>query len=743
MKFLLIDGNSIVNRSFYAIRLLSNAKGVYTNAITGFFHTLIKQKNALEPDYIAVAFDTRAPTFRHEMYDGYKKRRKGMPDELAAQMPYIKQILGFMGISAVEKAGWEADDIIGTLAKFSENENVDCFISTGDRDAFQLITEKVSVCLASTKGEIVYTPEKIKEVYGIEPLRMIEVKALMGDSSDDIPGVSGIGEKTAFSLIQKYGSVDYIYENLAVLELSASVKTKLEKGREMCYLSRELGAISVSAPVTLDLNGYRVSEGDRFALSRLLTELETASLMKKLDIAPDYSVFTAAIPEKPPPIPEGAAFDKELAAYILNADAEKFTPEQLYQMIENEGLSKLLTEVEIPLSRILKDMEETGIKIDEGGIRRFGAELAAGIAETQKEIHALAGGEFNISSPKRLGEVLFDKLGLPNAKKTKTGYSTDSDVLEALAGKHPVISLIAEYRALTKLNSTYVQGLLKAVGEDGRIHTTFRQTETRTGRLSSAEPNIQNIPVRTERGRTMRRFFIAENGNVLIDADYSQIELRVLAHISKDENMLAAFEEGADIHAATAASVFGVSESAVTREMRTAAKAVNFGIVYGMGAFTLSKDIGVCVGEANRYIERYLEKYGGVRDYLERTVDEARKTGRVTTVLGRVRRIPEINSTNKNIQAAGARIAKNTPIQGTAADIIKIAMVRVYNRLKSENRAAKLILQVHDELIVEAPEESRLQAAAVLREEMSAAGGELGIPLIVDVKTGKSWFETH
>jgi len=693
---LLIDGNSIVNRSFYALPLLSNKSGIYTNAAAGFFNVLLKHKNALNPEYIAVAFDRREPTFRHAKYEGYKAARKGMPDELACQMPYIKRILELMGIRTVEIAGYEADDIIGTLSRVFDV----CHIATGDRDAFQLITDSVSVRLATNKDDVIYTPEKIREVYGVEPIRMIEVKALMGDSSDSIPGVPGIGEKTALNLIQKFGTVDYIYENLAALDITASVRNKLEKGKEQCYLSRELGTIALDAPVSLNIVDYAIGEGDTAELARLLGELEMASLMKKLNV--NISAVPKTIPDEP------------------RSDTDE------------------------RLDEVLRDMEKVGVKLDVEGLTRFGEELKAGVADCEKRVYDAAGESFNIASPKQVGEILFEKLGLPGAKKTKTGYgfSTSSGVLDEIASMHPIIPLIVEYRELSKLYSTYVAGYIDKVADDGRIHTTFKN-ETRTGRLSSSEPNIQNIPVRTERGRVMRRFFTAESGSVLVDADYSQIELRVLARVANDAAMSEAFREGRDIHAATAASVFGVPEESVTREMRTAAKAVNFGIVYGMGAFSLSKDIGVSVADAKRYIERYLEKYEGVRDYLERTVAEAKKTGYVRTLTGRTRHIPEIVSPNKITMAAGERIAKNTPIQGTAADIIKIAMIGVHARLMRELPEAKLILQVHDELIVEAREADSERAAVILREEMSVAGKGFDMDLPVDVGVGKTWYESH
>ncbi|MCL2754691.1 MAG: DNA polymerase [Oscillospiraceae bacterium] len=705
-KFLLIDGNSLVYRAFYAIKPLSNKSGLYTNAVSGFFTSLLRLRAAHNPDCIAVAFDVKKPTFRHKLYDGYKKRRKGMPPELAEQMPYVKQILDFMGIARVELAGYEADDVIGTLAKAAEAQGADALIATGDRDAFQLISARVSVALASTKEELVYTPAVIAEKYGIEPAQFIEIKALMGDASDDIPGVSGIGEKTAFSLISKFGSVDRLYESIDSPEISPKIKesarAKLESdtSREMCRLSRDLARINTAVPLeNTALSAYAITEGDEEGLAAILSELELAGLAKKLKV--DLSAVTA-----PPPLTEDSA---QIAA------------------------------LEAALEPVLRDMERVGVCIDVQGLRRFGEELQPQIAELQRQIYTLAGEEFNIASPKQLGEILFaeDKLALAHGKKTKTGYSTNAEVLEQLADKHEIIPLILEYRELTKLDSTYVQGLLKCVsgsGNFGRVHTTYK-SETRTGRISSVEPNLQNIPVRTPRGRVLRRFFVAEEGRTLISADYSQIELRVLAAISEDENLLTAFRAGADIHGQTAQQVFG------SEKFRSAAKAVNFGIVYGMGAFSLAKEIGVPVPQARDYIELYLARYPGVGDYLERVVEEAKRDGYVKTLLGRVRAVPEIRSFNKNIVQAGERIAKNTPIQGTAADIIKLAMIRVHEALP---QGCNLILQIHDELIIEAPETSAEQAAAVLEREMLAVGSGLGettVELAVDVRTGRSWYE--
>ncbi len=833
MKLLVIDGNSIVNRAFYGIKLLSNKKGMYTNAITGFFNILTKLTKGFSPDGIAVAFDLKAPTFRHLKYDAYKAGRKSMPDELHMQMPYVKEILRAMNIPVLEAEGWEADDILGTLAHAADVSGNTCIIATGDRDSFQLITENVSVNLASMKEDIFYTPEKINEVYGVTPRQMIEVKALMGDSSDNIPGVAGIGEKTALSLIQKYGSIDEIYSKLDSLELTKSVREKLTKGEEMCRLSHFLGTIATNAPVSLNLSDYAVQKPDEAKLLALLTELEMFAMIKKLgfsdgakkeaaeamarsaaaDIkkekkhypladADDIILFEGelyafregvrldtsdAAAYLSSDVPKrtfdakalhsyafginaeirNIVFDSTLAAYLLNVNANEYTLERLcaeygvvysgkdelakslyllcralWQEINEQEMLFVLTDIEIPLSLVLVSMEKYGVQLNIDGVRRFGEELDGSIDAMKSQIFEYAGEEFNILSPKQLAHILFEKLGLPSGKKTKTGYSTNADVLEFLMDKHPIVPLVSEYRTLTKLSSTYVQGLLKQVADDGRIHTTFRQTETRTGRISSTEPNIQNIPVRTELGKQMRKFFTAKEGYVLVDADYSQIELRVLAHISGDETMRNAFVNGDDIHTITASQVFNQPPEWVTPQMRSSAKAVNFGIIYGISAFSLSKDIGVSVAEANEYIKAYLSKYPEIDRYMSRTVEDAKKNGTVTTLFGRRRTIPEILATNKLVQALGTRIARNTPIQGTAADIIKIAMVRVYERLRRENPDSRLILQVHDELIVEAKPEDVPTVEKILREEMENAA-KLTVPLTVDVQSGQTWFDTH
>lgn len=828
MKLLVIDGNSIINRAFYGIRLLTNKKGMFTNAITGFFNIYLKLLSGFKPDGAAVAFDLKTPTFRHKRYDGYKAGRKGMPEELAVQLPAVKELLKAMGVPVIECEGYEADDIIGTLSAECDKKGYECIIATGDRDSFQLITERVSVNLAANKEDILYTPEKIAEVYGVEPLQMIEVKALMGDSSDNIPGVAGIGEKTALSLIQKYKSVEEIYKNIDTIEVTKSVREKLTKGEESCRLSLFLGTICKTAPVDTELSHYGFGERDEIKLAAMLTDLEMFTLLKKLEISKEASAAAAdsaaekqSQADKPDELDRGIAdyilldgvlyrsingksevvpkedyekllsdnspkrtfdlktmlstpgmeinnvvFDTTLGAYLLNVNAAEYNlerlcgeynvvcdteniPETLYKLncnlcarVKNEEMTELLSDIEIPLAYVLVSMEKYGVRVDREALEEFGKRLSREADDLEQQIFVCAGEAFNISSTKQLGGILFDKLGLPSGKKTKTGYSTNAEVLEGLRGYHPIIDLVLSYRTVTKLNSTYAAGLLKVIGEDGRIHTTYKQTETRTGRISSAEPNIQNIPVRTELGREFRRFFIAGEGYKLIDADYSQIELRLLAHISNDKTMIEAFKSGEDIHTITASQVFNQPPEWVTPEMRSSAKAVNFGIVYGIGAFSLSKDIGVSVKQADEYIKAYLAKYSGVGEYMEKTPAEAKKNGYVTTMFGRRRYIPELSMSNKNIQALGKRIAMNTPVQGTAADIIKLAMVRVYKRLRAELPEARLILQVHDELIVEAPEKDAEKAALILREEMENAVS-LSVPLAADAKIGESWYEAH
>ena len=820
MKLLVIDGNSIINRAFYGIRLLSNKKGVFTNAVTGFMNIYLKLLAAYRPDGAAAAFDLKAPTFRHKEYEGYKAGRRSMPDELGMQLPYVKDILRAMGVKVVECEGYEADDILGTLANACGERGYECILATGDRDSFQLITDKVFVNLASTKEDILYTPDRIREVYGVEPAEMLEVKALMGDSSDNIPGVPGIGEKTALSLIQSYHTIENIYSDTDALEVTKSVKDKLIKGKESAFLSRHLGQIVTDAPIDSVPENYKFGARDDVKLASLLTELEMFSLIKKLNISSE-AIDTAAAhsaenittgsSEQPenavavldPSVPDYwlsddgklfrsvngevteadkselsgsglkrtfdlkamVVFDSTLAAYLLNVSASEYSLERLcaeYDIafgeggaravhdlnaalsarLTSQGMDKLLREIEIPLAYVLVSMEKEGIAVDKEALAAFGKELSKKTAELEHEIFQCAGESFNIASPKQLGAILFEKMGLPHGKKTKTGWSTGADVLEELIGKDPIIELILKYRAVAKLDSTYAQGLMKVIGDDGRIHTTFKQTETRTGRISSAEPNIQNIPVRTELGREFRRFFVAKEGYTLVDADYSQIELRILAHLSDDKMMIDAFKSGEDIHTVTASQVFDQPVEWVTPEMRRSAKAVNFGIVYGIGAFSLSKDINVSVAQADAYINSYLAKYSGVDRYMKNTVEEGKRKGYVTTMWGRRRYIPELSARNKNIQALGKRMAMNTPVQGTAADIIKLAMIKVYERLKEEKLDAKLILQVHDELIAEARTDQAERVARIIAEEMENAAS-LRVPLTVDAKTGHSWYEAH
>ena len=842
MKLLAIDGNSIMNRAFYGIKALSNKKGVFTNAVTGFMNIYLKVVADIMPDGCAVAFDLREPTFRHKANAQYKANRHGMPDELAMQMPLIKELLKGLGVHVLECPGFEADDILGTLASLC-GDGDEGYILTGDKDSLQLINENVTVMLHTTKELIRCTPEKFGEMYdGLVPRQIIDLKGLMGDSSDNISGVKGIGEKTAMGLIKEYHSVEELYDKLGRGEVIAtkSVLTKLEAGEAEAKESRWLATIVTDAPVERELQSYKFSPRDEEALSRMLTELEMTKLMEKLDIKPSAVTENASVNSNisridyeicsisPSDIKGKFAFiledsvlfcayegkvcrfeeesdiislltseyekvtfgakpayrfcferggelknvvsDGDIGGYLLNASASEYTigglcaeygcpcyddlgeyskiasVMQLCEAVDGEidrlGMGSLYRDTELVLTEVLASMEYYGVKADTEGISEFGRGLVTEIEGLEQQIYFHAGHEFNIASPKQLGIVLFEELSLPAGKKTKTGYSTNAEVLEALRDKHPIIELILLYRQYTKLQSTYVEGLLKAVSEDGRIHSLFKQTETRTGRISSTEPNLQNIPVRTELGRNMRKFFISEEGRSLIDADYSQIELRILSHLSGDKNMQAAFINGDDIHTSTAAQVFGMPADMVTSEMRRAAKAVNFGIVYGISAFSLAKDIDVSVPQADRYIKSYLAKFSGVRDFMKKAVDDATEKGYAETMFGRRRYIPELAAKNKNIQSFGQRAAMNAPVQGAAADIIKIAMVRVYKRLKKEVPDAHLILQIHDELIIEAADKDIGAASAVLGEEMRNAV-KLAVPLTADVQSGKSWFECH
>ncbi len=841
MRLLAIDGNSIMNRAFYGIKMLSNRSGTYTNAITGFMNIYLSVLKELSPDGVAVAFDMRAPTFRHKAVETYKANRHGMPDELAQQMPIIKELLTALGVKTIECEGFEADDILGTLAGICDDKQAECYILTGDRDSLQLIDDKVTVLLHTMKGTIKYNEEKFIEEYGISPIELIDLKALMGDSSDNISGVKGIGEKTAKQLIHDHHTIEQLYSDLAAgnVEASKSVIAKLEAGKADAEQSKWLATIVKNAPIENDLEHYRSGEINSSKISEILTGLEMFKLLERLDISPSENIPVSAenLPEKINYEISGefndnisdlkrAAFifkngiiqlltenkiytiadkekqleflssdcekitfgakpayrfcfengkemkniisDADILGYILNTNSSEYAVERMcaeygaptypefeefseiaelpalseimLAEIEKQGMTKILREIELPLTEVLASMEYYGVRIDKDGIKKFGEKLIEDISAVEKQIYFMAGHEFNISSPKQLGTVLFEELGLPAGKKTKTGYSTNADVLEFLRNKHEIVDLILQYRQLTKLNSTYVEGLIKVVSEDGRVRSFFKQTETRTGRISSAEPNVQNIPVRTELGRNMRKFFIADEGYILLDADYSQIELRILSHMSGDKNMQNGFLNGMDIHTATAAQVFDMPVEMVTSEMRRAAKAVNFGIVYGIGAFSLSKDIDVSVAEADRYIKNYFARYPKIHDFMEKVVDDAKKNGYAVTMFGRRRPIPELKNSNKNIQAFGKRAAMNAPIQGTAADIIKIAMIKVYERLKAEKLDARLILQVHDELIIEVKECDAERAAAVLGEEMRNAV-KLDIPLTADVSKGKTWYD--
>ncbi|MBR3611582.1 MAG: DNA polymerase I [Oscillospiraceae bacterium] len=868
MKILAVDSNSIMNRAFYGIKVLTTKDGFFTNAVYGFLSILLTAIAETKPDALVFAFDVHAPTFRHKFYEEYKAGRHATPQELIDQFPVMKELLGYLGYPVIAIEGWEADDILGTVSRICEEQGAECIISTGDRDSLQLIGEHTKVRLSTTKmGAPVSTlmdVPAVHEKYGVEPLELIEVKALMGDSSDNIPGVPGIGEKNALDLIQRYHSIEYIYEHFDELVLKPAQRKKLEEGKELAFLSRRLGEINRHAPISENLSDYLPKERDEASAAALLSRLEMYKMIERLGLDPskipeaeetsteprkklevilgDVSDFKNYKDSEPMDIlfeSEGddltsiclinggiavliendgfffdaalanflcsdikkrtddlkflsrwaenhqsevknCVMDSSLAGYILNVSGDDYSVgrlaslyhaqsdvlsgntdeirahsellekaavfpdlcEKLRSELEKLGEEKILDEIELPLAKILASMELRGFKIDPEGIRAFGDELLSTIKETEQRIYELCGEEFNILSPKQLGTVLFEHLGLPAKKKTKSGYSTNADVLEDLRKYHPAIDEILEYRKLTKLNSTYVEGLLNALAPDGRIHTRFNQKETRTGRISSLEPNLQNIPIRTELGARMRGFFIAKEGYTLIDADYSQIELRVLAHLSGDENMISAFTGGTDIHTQTAAQVFGVPEDYVTSSMRSSAKAVNFGIVYGIGAWSLGENIGVTTKEAQQYIDSYLSHYSGVDRFMKESIETAKKCGFAVTSYGRRRYLPELSSSNFNLRAFGERVARNMPIQGTAADIIKLAMVKVENRLAAEGLDAKLIMQVHDELIIEAKEDCAEKAAEILKFEMENAA-KLSVPMEVDVGIGKTWLLAH
>jgi DNA polymerase I-like protein with 3'-5' exonuclease and polymerase domains len=733
-----IDGNSIINRAFYGIKPLTNKSGLHTHAVYGFFTILGRYIKQDKPDAVCVTFDLKAPTFRHEMYDGYKASRKGMPDELAEQLPYLKRALDAMGIPRFELAGWEADDLLGAISSKCADDGAECVVVTGDRDSLQLVRPGISVRLVQGRGEsVLYDTDAFTSEYGFEPKRLIDLKALMGDKSDDIPGVKGVGEKTASELITAYGSLESVYANLDAVK--TSVRAKLEADREMAELSYKLAAIASDAPLefTVPTEGFKINNDELYTLFK---ELEFNSLIKTYNL------------NEPENFEEPAAFDgppaDEIACYLLDpVEKRAYSADEAERLLKEQEMWYLYTEIEKPLEPILKAMTATGFKVNVDALRGFGATLDSSINHIAFAILEITGPDFNINSPRQLGELLFTKMGLePPAytKKVKSGgYSTDAETLEKLSVKYPdfsLIGMILEYRKAAKLKSTYVEGLLPLIDENGRIHTTFNQTQTATGRLSSLEPNLQNIPVRGELGAELRKFFVAEDGWKLVDADYSQIELRILAHLSGDSAMIDAFKNSEDIHAATAAQVFGVPLAEVTKQQRTAAKAVNFGIVYGISDFSLAQDIKVSRAEAKEYIDAYLTHFGGVREYMERVIDSAKEDGYVSTIFGRRRYLPELKSSNYNTRSFGERVARNMPIQGAAADIIKLARVKVNERIKREGLKTRLILQVHDELIAEAPADEAEIAAKILSEEMQNAA-ELKVPLTVDAHIAENWYD--
>lgn len=867
-KLVAIDGNSIMNRAFYGImnsKMLMTTDGIYTNAIYGFLTILLKLLNDEKPDYICVAFDLKTPTFRHKKYEEYKGTRKGMPDELRVQMPIIKDVLRAMNIQICEMEGYEADDIIGTLSKMAEKEDIDALLLTGDRDYLQLVTDKVTVRIPTTKmgntESTDYTPEVVKEKYGIDPIDFIQIKGLMGDSSDNIPGVPGVGEKTAYNLIRKYKTLDYIYDalgnNRELEDIKGKLKEKLIENKELAYLSRELGTIFLEVPLDFDIEDLERREFNNNELYNLFVKLQFKTFIDRLGLSegekeitkidlPDLivkdfkdmnlknvtelsyyyenslsicidnvvyyiespsiedlkSIFESDIikighEEKTDYLklrklgikPKNMSFDLSIASYLLNPskdsyklddiilenlgivienkkenvqiqlfeveksddNKERFCKYALYisickdkyeKELKGKNQFKLFNEIEMPLMKVLAEMELEGVLVDRNMIEEFGAKLNSQIQNLIKDIYDLSGTEFNINSTKQLGEILFEKLNLPVIKKTKSGYSTDADVLEKLREEHPIIEKILEYRTLTKLKATYVDGIIPLISDDGRIHAKFNQTVTATGRISCTEPNLQNIPIRTELGRELRKMFIAREGYVLLDADYSQIELRVLAHISGDENMINGFNSGEDIHAITASQVFGVPLEQVTKQMRSEAKAVNFGIVYGISDFGLATNIGTSRKKAKDYIEKYFNHYPKIKEYMDNTIKKCKETGYVETLWGRRRYVPEIKSNNFNVRQFGERVAMNAPIQGTAADIIKIAMINVQRELEERKLESKLIIQVHDELLIETKIEELEQVKELLIRNMENVI-KMDVKLEVAAEEGKTWFEAH
>ena len=839
MKLMILDGNSVINRAYFGVKPLTNREGLYTHAIYGFLNILERMEKEEQPDAVCVAFDLHGPTFRHLQYDGYKATRHGMPEELAMQMPVMKEVLAAMNIPVYACQGWEADDVIGTVGRICSNNDWECVVVTGDRDSLQLIDKNVHVKLVISKpGQTtatLYTEEKFREEYGFEPKKLVDLKALMGDSSDNIPGVAGVGPKTATDLLLKFGNLDGVYANLQDASIKPKLREKLEKDRENAYLSYDLATIRCEAPIDFEPMDAVIRPYNKPALYALFQRLEFVRLIDKYGLrgaavaAPKKEEAKLTKLPKADCLPEKAencavylaedgslgvawadgvcvltpmeaqmgvsfgdglilhdakttmhrldgmgiaygncAFDTALAAYDLNPSQSDYPVSKLAtnflslsaddgdaaacaealwhlrpvltEELGKNGMETLYFDMELPLCTVLYRMENRGIAIDRDQLQQFGTMLSDRIADCENLIYSYSEEKFNINSTKQLGELLFDKLGLPPVKKTKTGYSTNADVLEKLKDKHPIIPAIMDYRMLTKLKSTYADGLMAVICEDGRIRTTFQNLVTATGRLSSTEPNLQNIPVRTDLGAEIRKMFIPKEGHVLVDADYSQIELRVLAHIANDDVMQQAFISGQDVHTVTASQVFGVAPEAVTSLQRRHAKAVNFGIVYGISEFSLAEDIGVSRWEAKDYIDSYLAHYSGVREYMKQVVIDAREKGYTATLYGRKRYIPELTASNFNIRSGAERIALNTPIQGTAADLIKLAMIRVENALNEHFPEAKLLLQVHDELIVECPEAIASQVAELVSRQMQAVA-QLAVPLQAEAKIGESWYD--
>lgn len=844
-KTLIFDGNSIINRAFYAVRPLITSGGLHTNALYGFVNILKKHIDHHAPTHCAVAFDLRAPTFRHKAYDGYKAKRRGMPEELAEQMPYARELVRLLGLTVLECEGYEADDILGAVSRLSEKENTPTVLVTGDRDSLQLVSDLTTVMLCTTGEDVQMTPQAIFDKYGLTPAQLIDLKAIMGDTSDNIPGVRGIGEKGALDLMHKAGSLDAVYENLETLGLTRGVKEKLIASREDAYLSRMLGTILREVPCISSLEQLTRQEMDRDGLRKLFTKLEFTRLAEVFDLgaeekwipsenqipldiaitetpaekistlslskitspccalvledelfvigdnvvwgkiqhedvcafsatfspivfgAKEYYYFCAShgAPADTPNVlddvqlmayladPSGAASSLYRAATVFSdvllSPADPVLMKlcalfglwrRLTEGLEKNKLTSLYRDIELPLAKVLFEMEREGILLDRAALSDYGNALKTRIFGIEEKIYAAAGAPLNLNSPKQLGVLLFETLSLPHAKKTKTGYSTDAETLEKLRPLSPVVADILEYRKLQKLYSTYVEGLLKQTEKDARVHTTFLQAQTITGRLASQNPNLQNIPVRTPEGREIRRFFVAKEGHVFLDADYSQVELRILAHLSGDPDFLSAFRRGEDIHQKTASEIFHVPLSEVTAEMRKDAKAINFGIVYGIGDYSLSQDLGVPMKVAADYIQKYFRSYPKVKEYLDSTIAKAKEDGFVSTMFGRRRFVPELSSTKKSLVAFGERVAMNTPIQGAAADIMKLAMVHTAHRLKKEGLQAKILLQVHDELLLECPKEEAETVARLLKEEMENACS-LSLTLTAEVGCGKNWLD--